>query len=314
MTEPAPSIDEATPLRGGLLGRFQRFDASFKAFRQLSGTALMLSFVGWLVGSLIQYNSWRGEHDLKRYEGDLKAATQTFADISDTLSKAVTLQQIVVFNYDDAIDPKTDDARLQFLWRQAGLAAEEYRKAQIALRESIDTLIRRAEIYIDWPSSDERARAVHGSLLDPLTITKLESSNIDCDKLIAPGEDVVKWSRESNSTISGGSLVDWGSAKHHVTVIYVCFRIDHRNFEWIRRWVAEPGPTAPKFTEPAGSSKKEMVEKLKRHFDMQLARLDKFMVLAMTRIDAIRRKNVPPGYSCHLTGLLCGDYRPDSSR
>jgi hypothetical protein len=270
--------------------------------------------VGWLVGSLIQYNSWRGEHDLKRYENDLKAATQTFADVSGELSKVITLQQILVFNYDDAISPKTDNSRLQFLWRQAGFAADDYRRAQIALRESIDTLIRRAEIYIDWPSTDQRGRTFHGSLLDPLTITKLESNNIDCDKLVAPGDDVTGWSRQSDSKISGATLVDWGSAKHHVTVIYVCFRIDHRNFESIRRWAADTGQTPPKFIEPAELSKTELVERLKKRFNLQLERLDKFMVLAMARIDAIRRKNEPPGYFCHLTGWRCGDYQPASSR
>ena len=249
------------------MASIQRFDTFFKAFGQLSGVALMLSFVGWLVGSIVQYNSWRDEHDLKRYETDLKAATQTFADISEALSQAITLQQIVVFNYDDAISSETDDPRLQFLWRQARSAADDYRKAQIALRQSIDVLIRRAEIYIDWPSTNKHAQAVRNSLLDPLTITKLESSNIDCDKLIAPGEDVTKWQRPTDSAISGATFVDWGSAKHHVAVIYVCFRMDQKKSEPMRRWAApvEAGQptTAPKIGDPKKS--RELVAELKRH-------------------------------------------------
>src|SRR5450631_3963807 len=144
MTEATPLMVGATPEREGLFGWIRRFDASFRAFGQLSGVAVMLTFLGWLVGSVIEYKSWRGEHDLKRYESDLKAATQTFTDISETLSRAITLQQIVVFDYDDAISPDTDDPHLKFLWWQATSAADDYRKAQIALRQSIDVLIRRA--------------------------------------------------------------------------------------------------------------------------------------------------------------------------
>jgi hypothetical protein len=96
----------------------KRFEEPAKAAGRFTVVTAAVSFIGWLVTSVIQYNSWRTENDLKRYEEDLTQATKTFADASDAFSKALTLQQQLVYNYVDALD-SADKDRTEFLWGQA---------------------------------------------------------------------------------------------------------------------------------------------------------------------------------------------------
>src|SRR3954471_17343389 len=173
------------------LAWFERLEIPFKAFGNLSVVALLLSFLGWVVSSAIQYNTWRGEHDLKGYQDDLAQATRTFTEISGTMSKALNLQQQVFFNYKNAAQARPDDkGRIEFLWTQAHNAADDYRKARDELRQSIGVIVRRAEIYLDWPSADNKDTLRAGSLRDPVTIAQVEADNIDCDGLIARGNNL----------------------------------------------------------------------------------------------------------------------------
>jgi hypothetical protein len=314
-------------------------EAPLIAFGKLGSVTLLVSALGWLLTSIIQYNSWRADHDLKQYEEELAQATKTFADASDAFSKALTAQQLLVFNYVDALGSK-DAAYVEFLWKQANLVADDYRKTRTELRQSIGVMTRRAEIYIDWPSADNRqavetataedpltavkvdaiTKEAIGRLrepvmgksnIDPLTVSDVEGDNIDCDHLIAEGKDVKKWPHDAPVRDGAATKIDWQSTKHHLIVLYACYAQDHVATEPIRRWatVERSGqpPVTPAFLPADKEQRKKLAESLKSHFNSQAERLDKFNVLAMTRIEHIRFKNEPPGWFCHTFGWFCGD-------
>jgi hypothetical protein len=315
----------------------QGLEAPLVAAGKLGSVALVVSAVGWLVTSLIGYNSWRSERDLKQYEEELSQATSTFAEASNAFSKALTAQQLLAFNYVDALG-STDQGYIDFLWGQAHTTADEYRKARTELRQTIGVMTRRAEIYIDWPSADDRqtvqmAKATdpltasnidaitkeaikrlsdpvwEKSKVDPLTVSDVEGDNVDCDSLVADGNDVFKW-RDAPVRTGATTKVDWQSTKHHLIVLYACFLQDHVATEPIRRWATaektgQP-PATPAFLPADAKRRKKLAENLKTHFEKQAARLDKFNILAMTRIEQIRFKDETPGYICHTTGWFCG--------
>ncbi|MGO4714025.1 hypothetical protein [Bradyrhizobium sp. 2TAF24] len=293
-----------------VINRLQRVEAPFKALGQLSGVAILLSVLGWLVSALIQYNSWTVEHRLKAAETDLEQVTKTFTETSDLLSRAITLQQMLVFNYVAALEADTDlDSRLGFLGAQAKAAYDDYTRARIELRQSIDVIARRAEIYIDWPSWPTTTSPVDKVLQDPLTLSTIGAANIDCDTLIAPGQNVARWTMAPLSSQPGAPQVDWRSAKHHLAVIYTCFDHLHRDIEPIRRWTAAVKADAPPptFDDTTRAAMTKLTDRLRKRFDMQIDRLDKFMALSMTRIETIRVRNSPPGFICHETSLLCAN-------
>jgi len=294
----------------GVIDRLQRVEAPFKAFGQLGGVAILLSLLGWLVSALIQYNSWTVEHRLKAAETDLEQATKTFTETSDLLSRAITLQQMLVYNYIAALETKTDpDNRLAFLGQQAKTVHDDYTRVRIELRQSIDVIVRKAEIYIDWPSWPTASSPVGKVLRDPLTLSTISAANIDCDSLRAPGQDVQAWKAEPTSSQAGAPQVDWRSAKHHLAVIYTCFDHLHRDIEPIRRWAAAFKADQPpaKFDDATRTAMTTLTDRLRERFDMQIDRLDKFMALAMTRIETVRVRNSPPGFICHETSLLCSN-------
>jgi hypothetical protein len=337
------------PFAGGVqraVAGIRRFEAPIKAAGRFTVVTAAVSFAGWLVTSVIQYNSWRTENDLKRYEEELTQATKTFADASDAFSKALTLQQQLVFNYVDALDSADknkendkDKGRTEFLWGQAHSVLDDYRKARTELRQTIGVMTRRAEIYIDWPSKADRKNSekvtpddpltvirvdeittaftdrlknpkMDKTKIDPLTISAVEGGEVDCDTLIPQGNNIDKWGT-SPASRGATATVDWGSTKHHLIVLYACFAQDNNLSEPIRRWASPEksgNPSSiPAFLPADAERRQRLAEDFKRHFNLQTERLDKFNVLAMTRIAQIQFKNQPPGYICHTIGFFCSD-------
>jgi hypothetical protein len=288
------------------LGGLARFERPLKAFGKLASATLLISALGWFFSSLVQYNSWRQEHDLKRYQEDFDQANKTFAETSQMLLTSITLQQMLAFNYIDALQLKADDDKsLGFLSAQAKGVNDDYVKARIELRKSIELLARKTEIFVDWPSvvRRQKERSVRRALSDPLTIASVEASDIDCDDIYAKGDAVENWTSDKVSTKPGAPSIDWQSAKHHVIVLYACFDQDHKSTQPIRRWATGQTPGAPKID--AAVRKAVDTDQLKKRFNRQLDRLRNFMILSMTRIEQIRTKNEPPGYFYHLTGIGC---------
>jgi len=173
-----------------LTATIQQFEEPFKALGKVTGFALLGTAVGWIVTSVVQYNSFRVGNDLKRYEQDLGQATKTFADGSNAMSKVLTLQQQVVYNFIDAAENAAsahpDPVRAQFLWTQAHTVIDDYRKARTELRETVGVMTRQTEMYIDWPAAsgkdpdksadvDAKKAETKAAAKDPLAAWKFEN-------------------------------------------------------------------------------------------------------------------------------------------
>jgi hypothetical protein len=292
--EPAPG-----PARRGN-GIWERLKASFLLAEHTVVFLRNLSIVGLLgtvIGSYFQYVSWREEQNIARYKQDFDAASATFTESSRVLSTASNLQQIVYFTFKNAVDANEETATDGFLIKGASAIYQSYVDARRSLRESIDVLARKMEIYIDWPSDWNRDPA-HVRILtgDPMDGHQLGVYDFDCDKHMPDTTSLDTAKTELLQKPDRPPLrIDWGSAKHHIIMFQYCFEANHRAILAARQW--------------ASRSKVDPVEKSKLlgdpqriadALDRQVARLSALMELSMSRIEDIRLRYQTKNYFCHL--------------
>ena len=92
------------------------------------------------------------------------AAEKAFTDVSSAMSKAITLQQFLYFNYRDALNAKIDGDDRALEAKNARNLYPQYDELRTALRENIDLMARQVEITLDWAS-------------DPATTTRRAASS-----------------------------------------------------------------------------------------------------------------------------------------
>ena len=113
---------------------------------------------------------------------DMASATATFTEISRAFSEMQGLAANAVFRFyarRQATDPTP--ATQALATKNAHAISERYEKARIALRENIDVLTRKAEVYIDWASDIYRDPAdKHNVDDDPLSRRVLRDYAFDC--------------------------------------------------------------------------------------------------------------------------------------
>src|SRR5215813_5283646 len=189
-TEPATGSAAAEPPKQDTTNIFGRFkkkllfaEETVVFFKHLSILGLVGGVIGTAVGSYFQYVSWREEQNIARYKEDFAAATAVFSDVASTLSTAVNLQQILYFTFRDAVDAGVDKNDDAFQTKTARDTYKSYVDARNALRERIDALARKMEIYIHWPSDRNRDPTVQRSA-DPLNSHSLGEYDFDCAKYL----------------------------------------------------------------------------------------------------------------------------------
>ncbi len=79
-------------------------------------------------------------------------AAATFTEISRPFSEVQALQQNALHPISRAVGEKSGRSDKALATKNAQAISERYEKARIELRENIDLLTRKAEIYIDWAS------------------------------------------------------------------------------------------------------------------------------------------------------------------
>src|SRR5260370_40950896 len=108
----------------------------------------------------------------------MSGATTTFTDVSNKFAEMQALQQILYADFTRAVRDKSDASDQTLASKNAQKASEAYEKAWTTLRENVDLLARKAEIYIDWASDTYRDPAgKRNADADPLTRSLLR----DCD-------------------------------------------------------------------------------------------------------------------------------------
>ncbi len=267
-----------------------------------------LSFVGFLSTLLVAYFQYLSAYQDKvstQAKEDLTAATAAFTEASNAFSTAMTLQQILFYDYRYIISKGLDGDDKAMETKNAREIYSSYDSARTALRQNIDVLARKMEIYIDWPSDLNRDPAKDAMLgADPMSRPMLGAYNFDCDKYMPDfsagnsGADlpVPAKTLKENPKLQPLHL-DWYSAKHHVLALHYCFETAHAALEIARAWASNSSVdagTKTKFVE------RDSLKTVQNDLDQQVLRLNAFMTLAMRRLEDIRVKYRPTGFFCHV--------------
>jgi len=274
-------------------------DREFAYFKGLS----FVGFVGTLIVAYFQYLSAYQDKVSTQSKEDLAAATSAFMETSDIFSTAITLQQIVFFDYKDAIQNNLDRDDNAMATKNARDAYKNYDGARTSLRQKIDVLARKMEIYIDWPSDlrhDPAKPAMLGA--DPMTLSELGAYQFDCDKYmpnfstgfddIPAPENLLKQASKPQPL-----RLDWYSAKHHLLALDYCFQTSHAALKIPRQWASNSSVDA---AARARFITEDNLERAQNNLDQLVLRLNAFMSLAMQRIEEIRVRYRPNGFLCHI--------------
>jgi hypothetical protein len=263
----------------------------------------ILSVLGTLIGLYFQSLSTYQDKVATQAKADLTAATDTFKEAAGTLSSAITLQSLLLYDFVHAKRLNVINDKNALTSKNAQNLYKSYEDAATRLHDSINLMARKVEIDLDWASDIDRDPATAPSLdTDPISTSYLGAVDFDCDK------DKPKFVRNDHTTVrtkEGNSLtIDWFSARHHVLTIAYCFDVTHKTWmETIRQWASQS--TLDQIEVDKFFSDK-IRDRLRDRLDVQVVRLNAFMSLAMSEIDAIRVKYRPTGFYCNLPGVSQG--------
>jgi len=302
--------------------RLKRWDNDFSVFKGLGLVTVAASLAGGYLQYLNTYEQKVGE----LAQADMTAATAAFVEISNAYAEIQMLQQLIYFNYVAA--GNSSDAGNKAMTTKAGQDAYQgYVNARNALRKDSNIYVRKAELYIDWPSNLSRDAAGTTALDgDPLTETLLGDYNFDCDARInfahyddtqpdKSTKDFCAGSNETERQASVGSKtvfcavddagridhskpsreISWHSAKHHLIVMHYCFELTHSQISTARIWAS--GNTISDETRSDFQKRQNSVQ---ASLDEGVLRLDAFMSLVMSQTERIRVKYRPSGPLCHV--------------
>jgi hypothetical protein len=271
--------------------------------------------LGTLIGAFFQNLSAYEDKAAAQAKDDLAAAAQTFTEASSALSVPLSLQERLVFGYYDAVDQNVDGDDNALVTKNARAIDAPYEAAYTSLRENINLLAQKAEIYLDWPSNPKHdpTKSVPPTQ-DPISSSALGTYKFDCDNNMPVFTGSNTTTKLPSPSGDGSQLiVDWYSAKHNILAIYYCFNIINSTMKPLREWAAHI-PPAP----AARSSFLGRKSALEAQLTKQVLRQYAFMGLAMNEIEQIRVRYRPNGYQCSvpiLRGLLgqrCTAFRDSS--
>jgi hypothetical protein len=323
MQNPVPV--PAVPAQGiGFWKRIQAWDSRLSIAKGLTAVTLLTSFLG---GYFQYLNSYEDKVSTQA-KADMADATSAFVDISNSFAEAHMLQQLIYFDYADALADVSDGGSNAMITAAAQDVFPNYLKTRIALRLNSNVFARKAEIYMDWPSNRGRDPATADALYqDPLTETLLRDYNFDCSATVnsphygtanadaqasaAPDicttgtADDLKKSTVNLCAVDRATgkinparpaiTIDWHSAKHHVVTMHYCFEMVHGEIETARIWASK--------NEVSDKRKAEFLarqDRYRTHLYEQVVRQNAFMSLAMSELERIRVKYRPSGFFCHV--------------
>ena len=174
------------------------------------------------------------------------AAEKAFTDVSSAMSKAITLQQFLYFNYRDALGAKVDGDDRALEAKNARNLYPQYDELRTALRENIDLMARQVEITLDWASDPGHNDAQGGILgVDPMSRIALGAYNFDCDnEKFMPNFEIGHADLPPTAEMLAANpkatalRVDWNSTNYQLLTLYYCFEGDHKWIAAARAWAA----------------------------------------------------------------------------
>jgi hypothetical protein len=314
---------KAAPIRW-----LSKFNHGFNIVTGLSAFTVLSS----LAVGYFQYLNAYQEKVSSLAKEDMTLAAGTFTDISHAFSEVQALQQTLYADFANAVGGKSDAGDKALATSDARAISERYEKARIELRENIDLLTRKAEIYIDRASDSYRDPAEkHNVDEDPLSRRVLRDYAFDCsDKFNFPafgnvhvpdddtppkevaddnycaiaekrGVDETTKPKDAFIRICAGpndeaaKRINWYSAKHHVLTMHYCFEAAHNKLAAARQWASGVGGDAAKESDVLKGEKE-----INAQFDDLAGRINAFNSLALYQMEQIRVKYRPAGPWCNV--------------
>ena len=326
--KPPPVADDIAPKSAPLRWLWTTVKG-LSLFTVLSGLFTVLSSLA--VGYFQYLNAYQEKVSSQAKE-DMTLAAATFTEISRPFSEMQALQQTLYTDFARAIGEKSEASDKALATRNARAISERYEKARIELRENIDLLTRKAEIYIDWASNTYRDPAEkHNVDGDPLSRRVLRDYAFDCsDKFNFPafgnvhvpdddtsakevaddkycamaekrGVDETTKPKDAFIRICAGpndkaaKRINWYSAKHHVLTMHYCLEAAHNRLAAARQWAAGSDRDAAKESEILQGEKD-----FNAQFDDLAGRINAFNSLALYQMEQIRVKYRPARLWCNV--------------
>jgi len=326
-THKPPEADDIAP-KSAPLRWLWKFNRGLDVVKGLSMVTVLSSLA---VGYFQYLNAYQDKVGSQAKE-DMAAATSTFTEISHAFSEMQALQQTLYADFARAISEKSDASDKALVTRNVRVISERYEKARIALRENIDLLTRKAEVYIDWASNTYRDPAEkHNVDDDPLSRRVLRDYAFDCsDKFNFPafgnvhapdddaqsrevaddkycaiaekrGVDDTTKPKDAFIRICAGpndkaaKRIYWYSAKHHVLTMHYCLEAAHNKLAAARQWASGIGCEVAKESDVFKREKE-----INAQFDDLAGRINAFNSLALYQMEQIRVKYRPAGVWCSV--------------
>jgi hypothetical protein len=325
--KPQAAADDITS-KSAPLRWLSKFSHGYDVVKGLSLVTVLSSLTVGYFQYLSAYQDKVGSHAKE----DMAAATTTFTEITRAFSEAQALQQTLYSDFTRALREKSEASDKALDSRNAQVISERYEKARIALRENIDVLTRKAEVYIDWASDTYRDPAQKRNVNDdPLSRQALREVAFDCsDKFNFPAFGNVQIENDETSGKEVGDeaycaiaekrgvddhtkpkdafirlcagpqdrspkRIYWYSAKHHVMTMHYCFETAHDRLAAARQWASRSDRDIAKEQEIAGREKEINAE-----LDDLAGRISAFSSLALYQMERIRVKYRPVGFLCSV--------------
>lgn len=326
--KPPPVADDIAPKSAPLRWLWTTVKG-LSLFTVLSGLFTVLSSLA--VGYFQYLNAYQ-EKVGSQAKDDMTLAAATFTEISHPFAEMQALQQTLYIDFARAVGEKSNASDKALATKEAQAISERYEKARIELRENIDLLTRKAEIYIDRASDPYRDPAdKHNVDGDPLSRRVLRDYAFDCsDKFNFPafgnvhvpdddtpakevpddqycamaekrGVDETTKPKDAFIRICAGpndkaaKRVNWYSAKHHVLTMHYCLEAAHDKLAAARQWAAGSARDAAKESEILQGEKE-----INAQLDDLAGRIDAFNSLALYQMEQVKVKYRPAGLWCNV--------------
>jgi hypothetical protein len=321
----APPSVRAKPSKSWLRGLLLALDKPFNFATRLTSVGA----VGVIIAALVQYSSWRDEKNLTRHKEELSSAISTFSEISGALSAVMNLQQILFFTY-KAYYETDDEQKINAFFASGKAIATQYVNLRTALRQNIDVLAAKADLFIDRPTTPDSKRIAPVSNAPQVFSNRdsLRSNMFNCER-----------DMPSSNTIEVKKItLDWTHTRSHVWTFYYCLEEVHTSLLPARVWASLDTRGDDQAVAKAEDNKKtklalyakvddqgvttndnkknikidlhekfsdEEMDKVVRDFDRETQRLNHFIALSIRKIEEIRLRAKENGFFRHQFCIFC---------
>jgi hypothetical protein len=255
-----------------------------------------LGALGTFFVSLLQYQSAYQDKVATIAKEDTAAATTTLNDTLSTMSTAILLQQRLIADFYKALhegDLKNEQA---YPTTDARSIYKGYADAYTVFSENYALLVRKVELYLDWPTDSRRNSTATAVLIsNPLNTQMLAQSDFDCERDMPSFE-----SGKSTQVLKNKTTIDWNNAAHHVLTIEYCFEATHYFVAGALQWASKQPISDIQLA--VLEHREDLYRELPRN---QVLRLNSFMSLAMYKIELLRSRYQPYSLLCILPFARC---------